>query len=74
MVLRNLFRNSLDKYWNVNNLKSLLKKLRKTGTTARKPGIGRRLTSRAEPNISAVNDLIFNRNMRQRHIESHDKL
>ena len=48
-----------DKYWNLNSLKSLLKKLRKTATTARKPGSGRRRTARTDQNISAVNDLVL---------------
>jgi transposase len=47
------------KYWNINGLKTLLKKLRSTGTTARKPGSGRRRSVRTDENVAVVNDLVL---------------
>lgn len=56
---KKLIREFPDKHWNIDGLNYLLRKLRETGTTARKPGSGRPRSARTDKNIGIVNDLIL---------------
>ena len=48
-----------DKGWGLRGLNKLLRKLRDTGTTARRSGSGRPRTARIDDNIDAVNDMVM---------------
>ena len=54
-----LVREFPEKRWSVRSVNKLIKRLRETGMTDRKPGSGRPRTSRTAENIDAVNDLIL---------------
>lgn len=56
---RALLKQFPEKNWKRGGLNSLLKKLRDTGTTDRKPGSGRPRASRTKENIDAVEELVL---------------
>jgi len=62
---KRLIREFPTKGWSVSNVKvlcsvnKLLKKLRDTGTTARRAGSGRRRSARIDDNVDSVNELVL---------------
>jgi len=56
---KRLIREFPTKGWSVSSVNKLLKKLRDTGTTARRAGSGRRRIARIDDNVDSVNELVL---------------
>jgi len=56
---KRLIREFPTKGWSVSSVNKLLKKLRDTGTTARRAGSGRRRSVRIDDNVDSVNELVL---------------
>jgi len=56
---KRLIREFPTKVWSVSSVNKLLKKLRDTGTTARRAGSGRRRSVRTDDNVDSINELVL---------------
>jgi len=62
---KRLIREFPTKGWSVSSVNKLLKKLRDTGTTARRAGSGRRRSERIDDNVDSVNELVLSQEVRR---------
>ena len=73
-VAKRLISEFCIKGWKKTRVNDFLKRLRETGSTTRKSGIGRPRTVQTVANISAVNYLVLSRKTHLGHIVQHDRL